>query len=690
MKNDQLNLLAALAMYTELHNQEQYTNHYDIIAHLIKIAVASRKKLSVNCTELTKILAETFGLHLPECIVRETVKETMRDLVTLNGNGHYFFEKKIIPCAINYNVDHNRLLSFCDGTLARLQKYVRTRQSRQAEVPIDSVIEQLEAVLLEQGSTGPSTKAITDFIEDNKDRPDFTNNLSRLREGFIFHRALQFSPKNQELYTWKTPLTIFLSIEHLFNVLEANGPVFKGMSDDLNALVKEINQANKSRNRHSPQRIEYRYFEETGEELDRFFKDAESILLGHNRLDPMDPSRPAMEWILDGCENISDIQAKRVNFDLRLKDLGITAYRFDVPLLNYVEYRVYGPELCKQLEKDPQFGNEHLDLEFCKRQFTLFSRINFLREGKTGSSIGDVRCLLLTNRRALLYLTHKTNVRFEESDIPFAVDLDFLTNKLSQKLKMACKEPPISGIQIHHIARLQAALSSFPGSNLIDRYTRLCREWQAGKLSEREALGRFILLRDKKDTVRWHLDQSRHFNFENRYRERDKLESRLQEEESKRRQLEDELTLLRSVVAQNEYHLKLRNYVVWRAAEVDKKWRERQALNRKNIIYFLRIRVNIVLATTLSTSIKLNKGFTDWLANGGWAPISAILIIIGLIAKDTIDRAQLNKDNLRNGQKWFWAKLFKHQIYKTLKREEIRQLKLAFESENPPPTKAVL
>ena len=75
------NLIASVALFSELYNTEKYTNVTDILAEFIKGVVVQENKWTINSTELTFLLEKIYDFKIPESVVRTTVRNRLKDLV---------------------------------------------------------------------------------------------------------------------------------------------------------------------------------------------------------------------------------------------------------------------------------------------------------------------------------------------------------------------------------------------------------------------------------------------------------------------------------------------------------------------------------------------------------------------------------------------------------------------------------
>lgn len=87
------NLLASVALFSELYNNENYTNVGDILGEFIKGVVVTENKWTVNSTELTHLLEKVYDFKIPESVIRTTVRNRLKNIIKFQ-DGHYVLTRK--------------------------------------------------------------------------------------------------------------------------------------------------------------------------------------------------------------------------------------------------------------------------------------------------------------------------------------------------------------------------------------------------------------------------------------------------------------------------------------------------------------------------------------------------------------------------------------------------------------------
>ena len=66
---NEINLLASVALFSELYNSKKYSGVQDIIAEFIKGAIVSESKQIANSTEIKFLLDKVYEFKIPESVI---------------------------------------------------------------------------------------------------------------------------------------------------------------------------------------------------------------------------------------------------------------------------------------------------------------------------------------------------------------------------------------------------------------------------------------------------------------------------------------------------------------------------------------------------------------------------------------------------------------------------------------------
>ena len=278
-----------------------------------------------------------------------------------------------------------------------------------------------------------------------------------------------------DLSYWKTELILFLDTEHLFNAVGFNGILYQQIFKDFYGLAIEVRRKGK-------RLIKLKYLEETEREIDDFFHVAELII---EKKQSLNPSKPAMIDIIRGCNVKSDVIAKKAAFFNELRRMGI--YRGDL-LFKKInnQFNIEDQNTVASIAKDLNQKGISFTEEKCFSILKTFSKINTLREGKNSRFFEDIGCILVSGRSLTNFIAFHPLIKGNK-DIPFATDIDFVTNRLWFKLKKGLANQQSTPNSLNILAKAQAVLSGQINKSISEKFNKLEDDFLNGKLPKTEA-----------------------------------------------------------------------------------------------------------------------------------------------------------------------------------------------------------
>ncbi|MBX3164675.1 MAG: hypothetical protein KF900_09345 [Bacteroidetes bacterium] len=649
------NLLASVALFSELYNNENYNNITDILGEFIKGVVVTENKWTINSTELRNLLVSIYDFDIPEAVIRTTVKTRLKDISTMQ-NGYYVFNNSIKTDFDKINSAFTSIQNRQNKIISQLISFVE----KQEEITISEqekkvVIENLNRYLLDNGVTEKYSKYISAFIIANQNQSDFTNDLNLIKEGIILYQGIRYTSDINELGKWTSELTIYLSPEHLFNSLGYNGVLFKQIFDDFYSLVNEINISNKNKN--GEKLIELKYLEETKDEIDAFFQTAENIFKGNVALDT---TKPAMKTILEGCKSLSDIKKKKVQFETELTRKGILLKEFKtISIYKYTDYVVDDESILEELKKKAEEKNRWFDENLCRQFFRIFTKINYLRGGESKTKFEKIGSIYITGNRFGLFLAHNNKVKFKEGDIPFAKDLDYITSKFWFKLKKGFNKGSSIPKSFDVVTKAQIIISSQLNQTVFQEYQNLQKQLKDGSLTVEQAKQFSFELRQKPNkpeeiTIET-IDNSLDFltndsYFEDLHREKEQKDILLKETLRTNEALVNELRKRDEIEQANQEKIKNERIEKERVEFVNTKWNEYKKTQIKSVIYFFFIIVITALPVAITLILKCSNKLNSWINSIGNYQylIWGLLIVIFLL--EILGRSYLfNKEKTKQG-----------------------------------------
>ncbi len=302
-------LIASVTLMRELYTTNKNNALRDILAEFINNIVVFQDKNIFTVEEIQSLLLEIYGFEIPKLIITSTIKKSLREKYS-KENGKYTFLKKNKD---KFQIKLDKISTDCTNILNSLYEFIEIQdtQVKVYEKKEEIKKEFFNFLLGEQLVSDQYYKLISKFILLNKKNKEFENVLNLIREGVIIYQGITYTNDLNSISSWNENLTIFLGTEHLFNAMNYNDKVYKDIFNDFYNLVKEINLKNSRKRNNKKKEIKLRYFSETKEEIQNYFKTAENI---YNKKVIPDFRRPAMLTILEGITDISEIKMKEFDF----------------------------------------------------------------------------------------------------------------------------------------------------------------------------------------------------------------------------------------------------------------------------------------------------------------------------------------------------------------------------------------
>lgn len=481
-------LIASVVVFKELHDNNK--DIYDIIAEFLKAGIIDQKKWKFNSTEATQLLEEIFDFKLPEAVVKTTLKNRL-----VKSKFITFDQAEYSVVNINQSIDHDFELNYenkkgvYEKTENQFIKYIEKSNSKKlTENEIKTVQKNIRNYLLGNGNNDIYTQQISSFIIENKNNKEFRERLNTVKEGVVLYTGIRYTADLNELGHWKNELTIFLDTAILFNFAGYNGVIYKQIFDDFHRLVKEINLNSKNKGK----KIILKFFEETEKEIFDFFHVASLITEGKMSLNP---SKTAMKEIINGCSTPSDILVKRNKFFIDLQTSGILKEEGKDYYENH-SLNVEGNELIKILKQNSIDNKKHFNEDDCKGYLQQFTKINVLRNGINNLGFEKSKYIILTGNAYIHYLAHNNLIKQNEKDIPYATDIDFITDKFWFKLKKGFGKSEDLPKSFDIITKAQIILASQLNNTVQEKYTALNEKFKSGEISKVEAISLNYTLRE--------------------------------------------------------------------------------------------------------------------------------------------------------------------------------------------------
>lgn len=483
--------LAALAVFRELYDSQR--NLYDVLREFVVETIISQRLFSFSIARLTNELEKGFGIRVPEAVVRSVLKFLTKNYAWCRKqDGDYIIENVPEGIAADIEQKYAQKQDINRNFFNRLVAYINKKRDISLSEDEEKIaINSFCAFLLNERNGEAYSEYIGSFVLDHEDDEQFQKDLNEIREGVILYSGITYNDKLMEVGKWKNEMTFFLDQEILFHSYGMNGEHFKTFFYDLYRFVKEVNTPGKKL-------IRLKYFPETKDEIDSFFSYAERVVRNE---EPMRPGNSAMKFILDGCQNASDVRGKSTQFYHYLDTIGIRLeedFNFSEEKYphNIISEGIYEKVLMDIWGLSPQETERHgqeLHEEKLRRQrnkirknvtnsMTILNKIHCLRGPACSRNFYEVKYHFLTGTDITLKTAWHESIKGTEA-VPLANSLDWVTNKFWFKLNKGFEgEDFPTSAQV--LAKARTVLSTVVNRNVGEQYDRLVDQHKSGQLSK--------------------------------------------------------------------------------------------------------------------------------------------------------------------------------------------------------------
>lgn len=464
-------LLASVALFRTLYDNEK--DSYDVLTEFLRAAINIKSLWIFTVEECSHALKSSFGFRIPAAVLKSCLRRRLKGEVVLS-HGKFsvtdsFVRSEGIQAKISVAQEEQEaiiyeLINFASNLIQR-------PMSRKEEEDLRN-----DFYRFFLGGLKPSQNHvyISQYILSNSTDTSFTEKLNHLEEGLILYQGIEYSPKTGEMNTWRAHCTIFLDTEILFWANGYDGALFQSIFMEFMELVREINS------KASPTtRIVLKYFPETKREVDSLFNAAENILSGGRF---SDPSKTAMQYLLNGCQSPSDVIAKKGMFYSFLARYSIVGEE-ERDYYNPPDFNCENADLLERLAIEfPEAPSEKI-----ANTLRLFTKINYLRKGKSDKGLEQSKAILISGKNLSRNLAFHPAILISEGDIPYSTDLEYLTERLWFKLGRGFGGGQKMPIAFDVVSRAQVIISTQVCSKVANEYKSLISKVSNGEMSANDA-----------------------------------------------------------------------------------------------------------------------------------------------------------------------------------------------------------
>lgn len=263
------NLLSSYAVFKVL--SEKNKNVYDVLKCFIAAYIGEEQKYQrFSVVEFSKRFNGYFGFSIPNSVIKNVLISMEKVCVK---NGFFQIKKECIDSIEPVNIEFYKM-----ETNLVLNEFVDFVQKKKAESLSYSEKEKLKGIFINYFAGNVKDeqmlKEISTFIITVEDE-ELKEILNNIELGSLIYKGITsdlIPEENKNLMQsslWKNDLTVYFNTDILFDIYGYNGDLYKIFSNELIALIKEINL--------KKEYIHMRYFYCTKREIDNYFSAAKTF-----------------------------------------------------------------------------------------------------------------------------------------------------------------------------------------------------------------------------------------------------------------------------------------------------------------------------------------------------------------------------------------------------------------------------
>lgn len=397
--------------------------------------------------------------------------------------------------------------------------------------------------------------------------------------------------------------------------------------------------------------------------------------------------------ILKGCDDVSDIKEKQVSFFLELKRKGITYQEYSFDIENS-EYNIVDQSVIDNLKKISEEKNMPFNEEYCTICLRLFTKINTFRRGKNNVPFEKIQHIYITENGFAKYLGHNNVVKFEDTDIAFAKDIDYVITKFWFKLKKGFNDKAALPKTFDLVTKAKIIMSSHINNSLSDNYDKLQTKFKKGEFSEEVAVELIHAYKEKPNSPELitpeNIDDTLHFlddeNFiEDFLREKTRKETQFNETIQEKEALERELQIYKQKALEAEQKKEEEELQAKELRELEEKrkqseiyakseWPKICNINNSDLRYMLFKLLITAIPVGIGLLLKLYSPLGLWLTSIGQYQILIWGILVVFFILEIFGRTYIfNKERVKKG--WIYLMTLLSFNYKTYKSNKLNELK---------------
>ncbi|OAI10296.1 hypothetical protein [Methylomonas methanica] len=185
--------------------------------------------------------------------------------------------------------------------------------------------------------------------------------------------------------------------------------------------------------------------------------------------------------ICNGCKSESDVITKKADFLNKLSKLRIDK---EAPKDYYSkpEFNIESEITVRDISKELQESN--VDAKEVSSILKIFTKINYLRQGQNNIGIDRVAAIFLTESWLPQRVSFSPHVFEGNGAIPFATNIEFITEKLWFKLNKGFGGKSKKPVSFYPIIRAKLTISSQISRSVYNIYKTLSKKYNEGSIDK--------------------------------------------------------------------------------------------------------------------------------------------------------------------------------------------------------------
>lgn len=474
--------LASLAVLRNL-----YSSNKDI--HVVIKLFTEQSFIIRNITEpieeylIVEYLFEDYGFRIPSAVVRAAIKKS--DVIGKESNNTYYLNKNSSSkSSVTINSEIEQSVNDCEAIIAQLIVFVEQKKGPLSAEEKEVLRQTFCSYVLDETAETEFFKYVLSFIMEHELDNAFREKINEIKEGLLLHFGLAFKTDSKTASIPIRDLHIYLETEVLFHAAGYNGQLYSDLFNDFYNLVNEINEISIKQKKRKT--IYLHYFEETNEEIEKFFKQAERIIEGK---DLLNSSRQAMSYIVDHCEENYQVQELKASFFTTIHNLDITMdTQADYYSTGHNEYNLDYKIITDNSEYTQQFDSEKI-----LNSLDVLNHISIKRANGQKTNFDKIEHIVLSAKNVTLTIAQDKNL-CKEGEVPLATTLYYLTNRFWISLnKNIIGTATLASFDI--LAKTRIALAAQLSDSVAEKFAELKDEIKDGKITQEKAQDAIVMLR---------------------------------------------------------------------------------------------------------------------------------------------------------------------------------------------------